>query len=167
VSDAQARLRRFADARLRSIGTLAADKVMVSILKSKSGTIIVDGDLIITNQHPKLQHKPSVRATSFLAESVVVGGVPQWRLVHHDDFEASAEGWSLLETSSCNGIDRFLGGHCNMGAGQVTKRFEGLPAHKQVRRAPPPACRVPLASSASRHAGQGCRALPLPRQVGG
>ncbi len=48
-----------------------------------------------------------------------------WRLVHHDDFEASAEGWSLLETSSCNGMDRFLSGHCNIGAGQVTKRFEG------------------------------------------
>eukprot|EP01006_Ploeotia_vitrea_P021103 TRINITY_DN53441_c0_g1_i1.p2 TRINITY_DN53441_c0_g1~~TRINITY_DN53441_c0_g1_i1.p2 ORF type:complete len:306 (+),score=110.57 TRINITY_DN53441_c0_g1_i1:64-918(+) len=75
-----------------------------------------------------------VQASSFLAEHVVVRGVPQWKLVRHENFDQDVAGWSLLETSACMGSrDRFLGGHCNIADGQVTKRFENLPPHNHVR----------------------------------
>jgi hypothetical protein len=72
---------------------------------------------------------------SLIVEDVVVGGVQQWKLVRHEDFQNGAEGWSVAKTSSCGGKDFFLGGHCNAGHGEIFKTFNNLPAHTQVGRA--------------------------------
>lgn len=114
--------------------SLAAELLVTSSLTSPSGTIIVNGDLLITHSQPQ------VRATAFIAEDIVIGGVKQWKLVRHDDFQHDAQGWSLLETSSCASAeseqasrDMFLGGPCKLGLGAASKVFDRLPPHNQVR----------------------------------
>jgi len=118
--------------------TCEAEKIRTSVLAPKKGVLMVDGDLVILNsvkRHPKHKKPAAVSAVSFIAEDVVIGGVKQWKLVRHDDFEGEepAKGWSLLETSSCTGRDHFLGGHCNIASGEVSKHFDRLPPHNQVR----------------------------------
>lgn len=107
--------------------------LQTSLLKSPTGTILVKGDLIITSADVD----PSVSATAFIAESVTLGGVAQWRLVRHEHFdqEEEVEGWSLMETSSCSAgsKDAFLGGHCKTGDNLATKTFENLPEHTQIK----------------------------------
>lgn len=106
---------------------MTATNLATSYISSTSGSIVIDADLVITSNTP-------VESTAFLAEDIVIGGVKQWKMVRHENFEEGAEGWSLLETSSCspNG-DRFLGGHCNAAHGSIRKTFDKLPAHKQLR----------------------------------
>lgn len=116
-----------------SAKVLAADTLVTGALNAPSGVMVISADLYVSAS-PNLPNPPvpNVRATSLLAENVVLGGVPQWKLVRHEDFENGADGWSLLETSSCEGRDHFLGGHCNIGDGEVSKVFNRLPPHKQV-----------------------------------
>lgn len=146
---------------------MVANTLIATELKSRSGVMLVDGDLQISHNQrrgippmapgtnpyavpppatpPTPQAPapaPGVQSVSFVAENIVVGGVRQWKLVRHDDFEpdtGGAQGWSLLQTSSCArnqqhaAVDHFLGGHCNIGNGRVTKTFRHLPPHSQVR----------------------------------
>lgn len=111
--------------------TAKVNQLTTSAIVPSKGTLIIDGDLAIVNSAPQ------VRAVSFIAEDVIIGGVRQWKLVRHEDFEGenAAEGWSLLETSSCSpkSRDHFLGGHCRIGDGEVSKRFHSLPPHSQLR----------------------------------
>jgi len=142
---------------LNVISVAAKAKVLeTQKIRSPTGTVVVDGDLMIINSKGATDAAArragkvgafGLQATSFLAEEVVVSGVKQWRLVRHDSFEKEtadrdpAEGWSLAELSSCSRdltrdqsqVDHFLGGHCNMAAGELKKRFDQLPPHKQVR----------------------------------
>ena len=113
------------------VDKITATTLLTTTLSSTTGTILVDGDLILTNTG---SFKGASEASSFLsiAEDVTIGGVKQWKLLHHDHFEKGAEGWSLLQTSSCSGNDRFLGGHCNIATGDLTKRYDKIPPHKQV-----------------------------------
>jgi len=133
--------------------TARADRVYAKSLRSPSGTIFVDGDLAIVNSAEAPKHKhhkhhqahkhkhkhnstaQGVTAASFLAEDLVIGGIKQWKLVRHESFddEHAGEGWSFAEISSCTGVDHFLGGHCKLGDGETSKRFDQLPAHSQVR----------------------------------
>jgi len=150
--------------------SLTTDTLTVSKLIASSGTITIDGDLIIVSTppassssssssdsssdassstggsgsvNPNVVGSSSPTATSFLAESIVIGGVEQWRLVRHDDFQNSNHGWTrkddptnaFVETSSCRSTDtdRFLGGHCVLSSGLVHKTFSHLPPHKQIK----------------------------------
>lgn len=63
-----------------------------------------------------------------------VGGVPQWRLVHSEDFAAGGGGlgWSRQAVSQCGGVS-MLGGYCQLSSGEVNKTFARLPPHKQLR----------------------------------
>jgi len=125
-------------------------------IRSPTGTVVVDGDLQIINSKGATEAAArragkvgsfGLKAIAFLAEEVVVSGVKQWRLVRHDSFEQEipgqnpADGWSLMELSSCSRnaardqseVDHFLGGHCNIAEGELKKRFDHLPPHKHVR----------------------------------
>lgn len=78
----------------------------------KSGRIQVDGDLLLVNSRMieevgdvpmqvllgschaygscvVLSSQPKVNAVSFIAEDVVIGGVKQWKLVRHENFEGA------------------------------------------------------------------------------
>lgn len=104
------------------------DTVYASLIKSPTGTITLEGHVVIAHDQKK-----SAEAMSLIVEDVVVGGVQQWKLVRHEDFQNGAEGWSVAKTSSCGGKDFFLGGHCNAGHGEIFKTFNSLPAHTQIR----------------------------------
>lgn len=105
------------------------DTVYASLIKSPTGTITLEGHVVIAHD----KQKPA-EAMSLIVEDVVVGGVQQWKLVRHEDFQQGAEGWSVPKTSSCNGAkDMFLGGQCNAGHGEIYKTFNNLPAHTQIR----------------------------------
>lgn len=113
---------------------LKTDKMIVSELTSPTGTIVLNSDLILVNKNFNQPQSNTIKGTAFIAEDVVVGGVKQWKLVRHEDFNSGpAIGWSLLETSSCNGKDFFVGGHCRIATGTVKKVFDHLPPHQQVR----------------------------------
>lgn len=58
----------------------------------------------------------------------------QWILVNFDDFQESTQGWSDSKVSVCGFNDNvFLGGHCNFGAGEVSKTFTKLPPHNMIK----------------------------------
>ena len=63
--------------------------------------------------------------------------VKQWELKHHDDFEneKSLDGWSDKRTSHClqNINNKHLGGHCNFSFNEVSKTYENLTNHKELR----------------------------------
>jgi hypothetical protein len=111
-----------------------ADKpAAATLLEEHEARFLADEDELDAMEQ-EAEPEPVVHATAFIAEDVVLGGVKQWRLVRHDSFDEAVEGWSLLETSSCLGSrDRHLGGHCKIAHGRVSKRFENLPPHSQVR----------------------------------
>jgi hypothetical protein len=144
--------------RVRS-NLIQADHMIIDSLSGTNGVLTINGDVAIVNE--PLENVPAnpavpanatgstpagkkapaatkpaggvIGATAFIAEDIVLGGVKQWRLVRHEHFDQGAEGWSLLQTSSCAGRDSFLGGHCHIGAGEVSKTFDKLPPHSQVR----------------------------------
>merc|ERR1712023_181899 len=70
----------------------------------------------------------TAKAAAFLQNDVV-----QWALRHHDDFEGEVKGWDSTETSSCDGFDKHLGGHCQETGGSVKKTFTDLGEHKSLR----------------------------------
>lgn len=60
--------------------------------------------------------------------------VDQWTLVSIDDFQGDAQGWSMQALSTCGtNNNMFLGGHCNFGGIDVSKKFTGLKKHSMVR----------------------------------
>lgn len=121
--------------------SLRADALESNVLSPKVGdTIIVQGDLELAGAAAPKASGAAPAQFSFLAQDVVLDGVRQWRLVHSDNFDAAPEkealAWSkgAYSTSTCGSTDRFLGGHCVLGGdGRVTKRFERLGKHTQVR----------------------------------
>jgi len=61
-------------------------------------------------------------------------GLDQFTMIHFDDFQGSALGWSKEKLSTCGTNDNmFLGGHCNFGAEEVHKNFTNLPSHEIIR----------------------------------
>jgi len=59
--------------------------------------------------------------------------VKQWALKYHDDFEGQIQGWSTNLTSSCDGNDHHLAGHCKEVQDEVKKVFSNLGEHKFIR----------------------------------
>jgi hypothetical protein len=102
--------------------TVSAGELKTTRLSSPTGTIVIEGDLLIThsralefgtlgkhlNATKKTGHKKGkkgaknskkiARGMSFLAEDVVIGGVRQWSLVRSDRFTASVADneWRLV-----------------------------------------------------------------------
>jgi hypothetical protein len=121
--------------------TVRSDIVYTDVLSAKSGdTILVEGDLEMVGAASGNGPAPPV---SFLATSVVIGGIKQWALVSSENFDDQNIGaWSRtgstnnspITTTTCgHPKDFFLGGACTLGSGIVTKTFTRLPAHKEVR----------------------------------
>lgn len=64
---------------------------------------------------------------------IIMDDTPQWTMVHLDDFQGNAVGWSKEKLSTCGTNDNmFLGGHCNLGGEEVSKTFVNLPQHSMV-----------------------------------
>jgi len=93
-------------------------------ISSPTGTLRVSGELSLGSAATN----GTVSASSFIQQDM-----KQWSLVYHDDFEQNTDGWSTNKTSSCDGVDHHLAGHCNEVDGEVTKTFDGLAEHKFVR----------------------------------
>lgn len=126
-------------------GTVSADVVRTDILSAAAGdTIVVDGNLELVGAGGKTgadagSHTP----LSFLAQSVLIDGVAQWRLVSSENFDTKVvAGWGVRvgdastppKTSVCGlADDAFVGGHCNLAAGSLAKTFAQLPPHTEVR----------------------------------
>mmetsp|Transcript_138202 Transcript_138202/g.240464 ORF Transcript_138202/g.240464 Transcript_138202/m.240464 type:complete len:271 (-) Transcript_138202:116-928(-) len=65
-----------------------------------------------------------------------VKGVPQWRLWDLDTFDTiDSNQWTPLNDRGFCGAsdDKFLGGHCRLGAVTVRRKYAELPLHKRVR----------------------------------
>ena len=107
---------------------ISADVLETGILRSPTNTITIDGNLVLAGAS-------SGGTTSFLATEVIVGGVKQWRLLRHDDFDTDLNGWSAPGRGRCGdkSKDFFLGGHCLTSKGNASKIFSGLPSHNQIR----------------------------------
>jgi hypothetical protein len=126
-------------------GTVSADVVRTDILSAAAGdTIVVDGNLELVGVGGKTGTGAGSDAPlSFLAQSVVIDGVAQWRLVSSENFDTKVvAGWGVgvgdastpPKTSVCGlADDAFVGGHCNLAAGSLTKTFAQLPPHTEVR----------------------------------
>lgn len=78
----------------------------------------------------------AMRMNGALASSFLeIGGVRQWSLVSVEDFEEEDEvqGWSHKDLTDCAG-HKFLGGPCTKaGDTEVSKIYNKLPPHTQVR----------------------------------
>ena len=61
-----------------------------------------------------------------------IKSIPQWRLIHEEDFSVKPIGWSKNVVTECGGV-KMLGGYCQFGAGEVLKTFENIPVHTQLR----------------------------------
>jgi hypothetical protein len=104
--------------------TMSVGELKTTRLSSPTGTIVIEGDLLITHSRAlefgtagtarngtktlkakkggkkgsKAPHK-SAKGMSFLAEEVIVGGVKQWALVRQEHFQNTDEqdnGWRLV-----------------------------------------------------------------------
>lgn len=100
------------------------------------GNIVIDEKSFINKNEDSEINKKIKSKFNLNGDSYKVNGVKQWSVIQHDDFESknSIKGWSQNKTSSCkkNG-NVFLGGHCKLSYGEVTKKFYIDIPHKQVR----------------------------------
>lgn len=110
---------------------LFTETTYINSLISPNGIIVIDGDVMITNEITEEgQQNVHLKGDSF-----AIDGVKQFGVVHHDDFdsEESLDGWSNKKTNRCskNG-NAFLGGHCNFSFEEVKKTYK-LPEHSTIR----------------------------------
>lgn len=61
-----------------------------------------------------------------------VRDVPQWRLLHEENFSSEASGWTNNTVTECGGV-HMLGGYCQFGQGEVSKTFNITERHSHVR----------------------------------
>jgi len=107
--------------------TMSVGELKTTRLSSPTGTIVIEGDLLITHSRalefsaPKNSTKSksgkgkggkgkgkgtakrAAKGISFLAEEVVVAGVKQWALVRQDHFQTPHDGWRLVGTNEAIG----------------------------------------------------------------
>jgi hypothetical protein len=98
--------------------------IEVVAISSSSGTLHIAGELALGD----IAVNGTSSATSFFQQDV-----RQWALRYHEDFESDVKGWNVNATSSCDGNDHHLGGHCNQVGEEVTKTFTNLGEHKFLR----------------------------------
>jgi hypothetical protein len=109
--------------------SITVSKGTIGVLHTKAmagpqGSVHFAGEM----QLGSLSVNGTTSAASFIQNDVV-----QWALRHHDDFEGQINGWDSTETSSCDGFDKHLGGHCQETGGSVKKVFTDLGEHKSLR----------------------------------
>jgi len=140
--------RQIKTTRLRS-HTMSVGELKTTRLSSPTGTIVVEGDLLITHSrklefpkpratnstkgHHQKKHsgaaKKAAKGVSFLAEEVVVSGVKQWALVRQEHFQTTPEGWTLVDGEAVTATT-----HCGIGAVLITDSFLG--GHCQLANGP-------------------------------
>jgi len=106
-------------------------------LKTTSGVSIKQG---IISKKDQLIIKGKIDADSVTASGELkssfleIDGVRQWGLVSLEDFEeVGVAGWNHGEVTECAGR-HILGGHCvEKAVPELTKTFENLPPHTQIR----------------------------------
>ena len=94
-------------------------------------------DFKILNANPK---NMTLSGNTLMANSMNVkgvvkyGDVPQWRLISHDSFTKNntSLNWSHDKTTECN-VHKIMGGYCQTSTKQITKDYENLPDHSQLR----------------------------------
>ena len=97
-----------------------------SVLSSPTGSVQVSGDLNFSDA--------PISALELDTTVLIQNDVKQWQMVHHDTFDAHADGWNTDERSSCEGSENYhLAGHCKHVGNEVTKTFKNLPAHRLLR----------------------------------
>jgi hypothetical protein len=105
-------------------GKVDATVLETTQIASPTGVVHISGQLSTSG----ISTNTSISAFAFIQNDV-----RQWAVAHHDDFEGKVEGWSTKETSSCDGADTHLAGHCKNVNGEVTKTYTGLPEHTHIR----------------------------------
>ncbi|CAG9322421.1 unnamed protein product [Blepharisma stoltei] len=93
---------------------MTAEKIYVDTITSGTGSITIEGDLLFSTQS----------SSSFLETS--------WSLKEHNTFQNSHEGWSHLDRHSCDGINHFLGGKCELAEQELGKTFN-ISRHNLLR----------------------------------
>lgn len=109
-------------------GHVTMNNLETVAISSPTGVLHVNGELSLGAS--PLSSNGTVRAASFIQQDV-----KQWALAYHDDFEQeNSAGWNTNHTSSCDGVDHHLAGHCKeLENGAVKKTFDNLPEHKYIR----------------------------------
>jgi hypothetical protein len=107
--------------------TMSVGELKTTRLSSPTGTIVIEGDLLITHSRAleygtagtarngtkalkatktgKTSKSKTAKGMSFLAEEVIVGGVKQWALVRQEHFQNTDErdnGWRLVGSDNIN-----------------------------------------------------------------
>jgi len=105
---------------LLTAGSITVNHASLNVLQtmaisSPTGTLYIAGQLVLGGS---IATNASVSASSFLQQDV-----KQWALKYHDDFEGEIQGWSTNLTSSCDGNDHHLAGHCNVVHDEVKKNI--------------------------------------------
>jgi len=110
-----------------------ASVVETSTVSSPTGSVQLTGNLALGKTAGG--GGAALQAESIQTEALIQLGVKQWQLLHHDNFEDADHGYesagSFVELSSVEG-NSFLGGHCKMSGGKMTKKYD-LPAHSHLR----------------------------------
>eukprot|EP00299_Pterocystis_sp_00344_P004586 c15848_g1_i1.p1 GENE.c15848_g1_i1~~c15848_g1_i1.p1 ORF type:complete len:386 (-),score=89.84 c15848_g1_i1:33-1190(-) len=122
---------------LNVLNAIEAASARAAFLKSTSGVSIKQG---IISKKDQLIVKGKIDADSVTASGdlkasfLEIDGVRQWSLSSLEDFEETGtDGWSHGEMTECAGR-RILGGHCvEKAIPDLSKTFENLPPHTQVR----------------------------------
>lgn len=93
---------------------VTAQKLYVDTINSATGTITIEGDLLFSTQS----------TSSFLEKN--------WALKEHNSFQETHDGWSHNTRNSCDGINHFLGGKCELAEQELTKIFN-FSSHNYIR----------------------------------
>ncbi|KAF8819059.1 hypothetical protein IE077_001765 [Cardiosporidium cionae] len=102
------------------------------LTRNGESLLTIDSDDVINI----LVQRLSTKSLGLLG-SIHINGVPQFRLVHREDFMSKeAIGWdnknSKKIVSECAGIT-MLGGYGIFSNGEITKKFGNLPPHSEIR----------------------------------
>jgi hypothetical protein len=121
---------------LNVMNAIEASSARGAFVKADGGVSIKQG---ITSKKDQLLIKGRIDADSvtsgeFRSSFLEIDGVRQWGLVTLEDFEElGVDGWSHGELTECAGR-KILGGHCvEKATPELSKVFENLPPHTQVR----------------------------------
>lgn len=138
--------------------TVISNKITTEFISSKTGDVIIQGNIILVNDIESDEFTINNNSTSFAVE-----GVKQWVIASHDDFETqeSYKGWSDKRSTThdddfylneMENIDKeyhnpnsqllnkqithkntYLGGKCNFSYHEIIKEFNDLPNHSKIR----------------------------------
>jgi hypothetical protein len=114
--------------------TFGSDSEAISV---KGDALELKEGLAVVSLSPELTQLPAATVNGQMqVETLLVDSLPQWRLLDYASFEEDdhAGHWTRQETSFCGSPqDRFLGGHCQFAAGNVSRRVLALPPHSKVK----------------------------------